>query len=98
LQERRAQPPDVQAAEVGAGERHGSYEGGLLTLEPRRKVRKKSDLPSKVCLRCGLPFTWRKKWERDWNDVKYCSDRCRRGSAATARQAAHHAAPEPTRR
>ena len=41
------------------------------------KMRKKSDLPSKTCLACGLPFMWRKKWERDWNDVKYCSDRCR---------------------
>nr|WP_288435145.1 DUF2256 domain-containing protein [uncultured Deinococcus sp.] len=26
---------------------------------------------------CGLPFSWRKKWERDWDNVKYCSDRCR---------------------
>ncbi|MGB3298228.1 MAG: DUF2256 domain-containing protein, partial [Phormidesmis sp.] len=24
------------------------------------------------------PFTWRKKWERCWDDVKYCSERCRR--------------------
>ena len=22
--------------------------------------------------------TWRKKWERVWDDVKYCSERCRR--------------------
>jgi hypothetical protein len=43
------------------------------------KMRKKSDLPTKTCLACGLPFTWRKKWERDWDNVKYCSDRCRRG-------------------
>jgi hypothetical protein len=45
------------------------------------KMRKKSDLPTKVCLRCGLPFSWRKKWERDWETVKYCSDRCRSGPA-----------------
>nr|WP_211277422.1 DUF2256 domain-containing protein [Erythrobacter donghaensis] len=43
------------------------------------KMRKKSDLPTKTCLACGLPFTWRKKWERDWDNVKYCSDRCRSG-------------------
>ena len=43
------------------------------------RMRKKADLPSKTCLTCGLPFTWRKKWERDWNNVKYCSDRCRSG-------------------
>ena len=38
---------------------------------------KKSDLPTKVCVTCGRPFTWRKKWEKVWADVKYCSDRCR---------------------
>ncbi|WP_293940969.1 DUF2256 domain-containing protein [Sphingomonas sp.] len=41
------------------------------------KMRKKSELPSKICLSCQRPFTWRKKWERDWDEVKYCSDRCR---------------------
>jgi len=42
------------------------------------KMRKKSDLPSKVCEACGLPFNWRKKWARDWESVRYCSERCRR--------------------
>ncbi|MGB3165920.1 MAG: DUF2256 domain-containing protein [Alteraurantiacibacter sp.] len=42
------------------------------------RMRKKSDLPSKICAACGRPFTWRKKWERDWDSVKHCSDRCRR--------------------
>ncbi|MBY0394484.1 MAG: DUF2256 domain-containing protein, partial [Novosphingobium sp.] len=32
----------------------------------------------------GLPFTWRKKWERDWDNVKYCSDRCRTGKGKSA--------------
>jgi hypothetical protein len=40
---------------------------------------KKDQLPRKDCVRCGRPFTWRKKWERDWDNVKYCSDRCRMG-------------------
>ncbi len=40
-------------------------------------MRKKSDLPTKICAQCGRPFTWRKKWERVWDEVKYCSDRCR---------------------
>ncbi|MBB1076886.1 DUF2256 domain-containing protein [Rhodoferax sp. 4810] len=40
-------------------------------------MRKKSDLPSKTCPVCGLPFMWRKKWARDWEQVKYCSERCR---------------------
>lgn len=41
------------------------------------KMRRKSDLPTKICAACGLLFTWRKKWERDWDQVRYCSDRCR---------------------
>ena len=47
-------------------------------------MRKKADLPSKTCAACGLPFAWRKKWERDWDNVKYCSDRCRKAKAAAA--------------
>lgn len=35
-------------------------------------------LPSKPCVACGRTITWRKKWERNWEDVKYCSDACRR--------------------
>jgi hypothetical protein len=41
------------------------------------KMRKKSDLPEKVCAVCGRPFVWRKKWERCWDEVRYCSDACR---------------------
>jgi hypothetical protein len=44
------------------------------------KMRKKSELPSKTCAQCALPFNWRKKWERDWDQVKYCSERCRRAA------------------
>ena len=33
---------------------------------------------SKPCVVCGRTITWRKKWERNWDDVKYCSDACRR--------------------
>ena len=38
----------------------------------------KANLPHKICVTCGRPFDWRKKWERDWDQVKYCSERCRR--------------------
>jgi hypothetical protein len=37
---------------------------------------KKNNLPSKICISCGRPFSWRKKWERDWEKVKYCSKAC----------------------
>jgi hypothetical protein len=38
---------------------------------------KKENLPSKDCIVCNRPFTWRKKWEKIWDEVKYCSDKCR---------------------
>jgi hypothetical protein len=42
-------------------------------------MRRKSDLPAKICAWCGRPFSWRKKWSRDWEHVRYCSQACRRG-------------------
>ncbi len=39
----------------------------------------RENLPSKPCIVCGRDITWRKKWERSWDEVKYCSDACRRG-------------------
>lgn len=27
---------------------------------------------------CGRRITWRKAWARDWEQVRYCSDGCRR--------------------
>jgi drug/metabolite transporter (DMT)-like permease len=38
----------------------------------------KQSLPTKVCPVCKLPFSWRKKWRRTWEQVIYCSERCRR--------------------
>ncbi|WP_374436825.1 DUF2256 domain-containing protein [Tabrizicola sp.] len=52
------------------------------------KMRKKSELPQKTCAACGLPFTWRKKWERDWEAVRFCSDRCRKAGAKRDRDPA----------
>jgi hypothetical protein len=43
-------------------------------------MHKKSDLPVKTCPVCGRPFAWRKKWRNTWNDVRYCSEKCRRNS------------------
>lgn len=42
-------------------------------------MRKPGDLPEKRCAWCSRPFRWRKKWSRDWAEVRYCSDACRRG-------------------
>ena len=32
----------------------------------------------KKCLACGRAIQWRKKWDKNWEQVKWCSDRCRR--------------------
>lgn len=45
---------------------------------------KKGELPTKVCVVCQRPFAWRKKWERCWDEVRYCSERCRRQGVAGA--------------
>ncbi|PFG64453.1 hypothetical protein AXZ77_3093 [Thioclava sp. ES.031] len=43
-------------------------------------MRQKSDLPTKTCAFCTKPFSWRRKWARDWESVRYCSERCRRSA------------------
>lgn len=46
---------------------------------PLRSTHKgnKQSLPSKPCVVCGRPMSWRKKWEKNWDQVKYCSEACR---------------------
>lgn len=53
------------------------------------KMRKKADLPTKTCPVCQKPFAWRKKWDRDWDNVIYCSKRCR--TAAKSEVSSHNA-------
>ncbi|RVT97930.1 DUF2256 domain-containing protein [Rhodovarius crocodyli] len=43
---------------------------------------RKPHLPEKPCAACGRPFAWRRKWARDWENVRHCSDACRRGVGA----------------
>jgi hypothetical protein len=47
-------------------------------------MHKKSFLPTKLCAICKRPFMWRKKWAKQWDQVKYCSERCRRQPKKTA--------------
>lgn len=42
----------------------------------------KQSLPQKNCAACGLPMAWRKSWAKNWDSVKYCSERCRRTKPA----------------
>jgi hypothetical protein len=41
------------------------------------KMIKKQNLQAKICIVCLRPFSWRKKLEKVWEEVKYCSDKCR---------------------
>ncbi|MGC9417541.1 MAG: DUF2256 domain-containing protein [Rhodovulum sp.] len=45
-------------------------------------MRRKADLPHKTCTACNRPFVWRRKWAKDWEHVRYCSERCRRAARA----------------
>jgi hypothetical protein len=33
---------------------------------------------TKTCVSCGREMTWRKSWERNWDQVRYCSNGCRK--------------------
>ncbi|PWY99112.1 hypothetical protein BCV70DRAFT_201332 [Testicularia cyperi] len=56
---------DVSASQVRA------------TSSSSRSTAPLSELSPKSCLTCGRVITPRAKWAKDWNGIKYCSDRCR---------------------
>ncbi|MFT7107652.1 MAG: hypothetical protein ACJAVT_002178 [Yoonia sp.] len=47
------------------------------------KMRRKADLPQKTCATCGKSFAWRKKWAKVWDEVRYCSERCKTNRKAS---------------
>ncbi|MCR0980809.1 DUF2256 domain-containing protein [Roseomonas populi] len=49
-------------------------------------VHRKPHLPEKTCATCGRPFSWRRKWARDWDAVRHCSDACRSGRHPAAKK------------
>ena len=46
-----------------------------------RAARTKNGFVPRICAACGRPFEWRKKWARDWDHVRWCSDACRQRGA-----------------
>ena len=52
----------------------GRRGGGGKKKETTSQKFTKSNLPEKICVVCGRPFAWRKKWERCWDEVTCCSD------------------------
>jgi hypothetical protein len=43
----------------------------------------KPNLPTKICPACNRPFAWRKKWAKVWEQVRYCSEACRKRNRQT---------------
>ncbi|CAN5582967.1 hypothetical protein BH10ACI4_BH10ACI4_08650 [soil metagenome] len=52
--------------------------------DKKRKPERETPHKDKLCKTCGRAFSWRKKWERDWDVIKYCSDACRGNPPAEA--------------
>ncbi|MEM8864759.1 MAG: DUF2256 domain-containing protein [Planctomycetota bacterium] len=48
---------------------------------------KKVNLPTKRCPCCGRLFTYRKKWRSCWDEVRYCSQRCRSNRTTAVKDA-----------
>ncbi|WP_084711477.1 DUF2256 domain-containing protein [Nevskia ramosa] len=48
-------------------------------------IHRKPHLPEKTCVVCGRSFAWRKKWEKVWDEVRYCSDACRARRSSPAK-------------
>ena len=42
----------------------------------------KAALPSKPCMQCGRAMSWRRSWAKNWAEVRYCSEACRRAKVA----------------
>jgi len=57
----------------------------IASSSPSLFAYKKENLPEKICIVCKRPFTWRKKWRKDWDEVKYCSQRCRMAKSDIAK-------------
>ena len=59
----------------------------LIVLEialPMPRHIAKANLPHKDCAHCGRPFAWRKKWEKVWHEVRFCSEACKRTRRTSA--------------
>ena len=42
----------------------------------------KQSLPVKPCAVCGRAMSWRKAWAKNWAEVRYCSEACRKNKHA----------------
>jgi hypothetical protein len=50
----------------------------------KRREASAGEFAAKVCAACGRTMEWRKSWAKNWDAVKFCSDRCRGGKVGDA--------------
>lgn len=74
---------------TAAQKQGGRYSRRCTPLHPAQAMAPSKDfkgnkqsLPGKPCSVCGRPMSWRKKWAKNWEQVKYCSQACRRARPA----------------
>jgi len=61
---------------MGRGHRRGAAGGGRSA---RRESRHAADVaPDRVCAGCGRTFVWRPALAEVWDEVRWCSESCRR--------------------
>ena len=53
-----------------------------MTLHNATYRGNKAALSSKPCMRCGRLMSWRRSWAKNWAEVKFCSEACRRAKAS----------------
>jgi hypothetical protein len=51
----------------------------VIVKQPaQEQTRKMSTIAAKVCVTCGRTIEYRKKWARNWSEIKHCGEKCRR--------------------
>ena len=58
-----------------------SWKNQLMQQKNTFKGNKQS-LPSKPCKTCARDMTWRKAWAKNWDQVLYCSNACRKNKSS----------------
>jgi hypothetical protein len=55
-----------------------------VTRRQHTETPRTPDIPDKTCASCGRRIEWRRKWAANWDEVRYCSDACRRRGVTAA--------------
>jgi hypothetical protein len=80
---------DVRVDQMSVCHRQPRSRAPSIKLDPRSSpipefpMADHPERATKICPVCGRPFQWRKKWKDVWQEVRYCSERCRRRRRAS---------------